>query len=297
MQLERIVVGVDFSEPSRAAARWVARHLAPKAEIALLHAVEIPVHPSFAPDVYPAWDKEWVDSEIARVREELADLGRELDGGRIRVEVSLGRPASEIAEFARKWKADLVVVGEHGRGAGLFARMGSTAERVIRCSAVPVLLARGMRPGAPRRVLVPLDESDTAGRLLKWGRFFRDAHEAKLIALHVLEPELHGHLSAVSTEAKVREIEARMREEAANWLKAELEKVGLDSSKVAVEVASGHPAIEILASARRGDCDLIVIGGRGAGAIARVLLGSVVSAVLRGSASPVLVVVDRGGCD
>jgi nucleotide-binding universal stress UspA family protein len=154
-----------------------------------------------------------------------------------------------------------------------------------------------MRPGVLRKVLVPLDESDTAGRLLAWGRFFRDAHGANLIALHVLEHELHGHLSAVSSEAKVREIEARMRAEAKTWLEAEVEKAGLDREQVAVEVAAGHPAIEILASARRRDCDLIVIGGRGAGAIARVLLGSVVSAVLRGSAHPVLVVVDRGGCD
>lgn len=47
MKIRRIVVGVDFREPSVAAARWTARELAPDAEIVLLHVVDVPRPPAF----------------------------------------------------------------------------------------------------------------------------------------------------------------------------------------------------------------------------------------------------------
>jgi nucleotide-binding universal stress UspA family protein len=47
-----------------------------------------------------------------------------------------------VAEAARQWKADLVVVGTHGRrGVGRML-LGSGAEQVIRLAPVPVLVIR-----------------------------------------------------------------------------------------------------------------------------------------------------------
>jgi hypothetical protein len=45
MKIRRIVVGVDFREPSVAAARWTALALAPQAEIVLVLAVDVPRTP------------------------------------------------------------------------------------------------------------------------------------------------------------------------------------------------------------------------------------------------------------
>jgi nucleotide-binding universal stress UspA family protein len=47
-----------------------------------------------------------------------------------------------IAEEARKWEADLVVVGTHGRHGIARALLGSGAEQVIRLAPVPVLVIR-----------------------------------------------------------------------------------------------------------------------------------------------------------
>lgn len=296
MKLERILIGVDFSEASLAAARWVTQHLASEAEVVLVHAIELPEFPSFAPDVFLPWDKEWATAEIDRVRPALGELATSLDGGRILPAIRVGQPAREIAMLAEEWSADLVVVGEHGRGGGLgglWTRLGSTAERVVRSSSAPVLLARGMPPGKPRRILAPIDHSEVAASVLGWARLLRETTGAELVAMHTLGFELHGRLSLVSTETKVRELERRALDETRRWLESRLGEAGIEPATARVEAGFGQPAIEILAAARRLACDLIVIGGRGAGAVARALLGSVVSTVLRGAGCPVLVVVDR----
>ena len=58
-----------------------------------------------------------------------------------------GRVAEAIVEQAKRWRADLIVMGTHGRRGFDRLLMGSNAELVARYSAVPVLLvpARGRR--------------------------------------------------------------------------------------------------------------------------------------------------------
>ena len=50
--------------------------------------------------------------------------------------------ADKIVGEARKWKADIIVLGTHGRRGLRRALMGSDAEQVVRSSTVPVLLVR-----------------------------------------------------------------------------------------------------------------------------------------------------------
>ena len=59
------------------------------------------------------------------------------------------RLAEVVAEEAGQWKADLIVVGTHGRrGIGRFL-MGSGAENILRLAPVPVLLVRAAEPSTP----------------------------------------------------------------------------------------------------------------------------------------------------
>jgi nucleotide-binding universal stress UspA family protein len=54
--------------------------------------------------------------------------------------------ASLIVEDAKKWKADLIVLGTHGRRGIKRLVMGSDAEEIVRTSPVPILLIRSKRP-------------------------------------------------------------------------------------------------------------------------------------------------------
>ena len=53
-----------------------------------------------------------------------------------------GRAADFIVAQARKWRADLIVLGTHGRRGVKRLVMGSDAEQVVRTTPVPVLLVR-----------------------------------------------------------------------------------------------------------------------------------------------------------
>ena len=60
------------------------------------------------------------------------------------------RAAVAILEEAKRWNADLIVMGTHGRRGINRILMGSDAELVVRSSSVPVLLARAVAPGKRR---------------------------------------------------------------------------------------------------------------------------------------------------
>ena len=54
-----------------------------------------------------------------------------------------GIPDAEIAQTAKEWKADVLVVGTHGRSGLTRVLLGSTAEALVRSGALPVLVVRG----------------------------------------------------------------------------------------------------------------------------------------------------------
>ncbi|HEX7043179.1 MAG TPA: universal stress protein [Burkholderiales bacterium] len=62
-----------------------------------------------------------------------------------------GRAADSIIDAAKKWRADLIVMGTHGRRGVNRMVLGSDAEIVIRTSPVPVLLVRGTKQSGRKR--------------------------------------------------------------------------------------------------------------------------------------------------
>ena len=56
------------------------------------------------------------------------------------------RTADVVLEHADAWKADLIVLGTHGRRGARRLFLGSDAEQIARGAAVPVLLVRGPEP-------------------------------------------------------------------------------------------------------------------------------------------------------
>ena len=67
------------------------------------------------------------------------------------IEVPGGRLGEVVADEARSWEADLVVVGTHGRRGVSRVLLGSGAEQVIRLAPVPVLAVRASEPAAAGR--------------------------------------------------------------------------------------------------------------------------------------------------
>lgn len=62
-----------------------------------------------------------------------------------------GRVADVVTGEAKKWRADLIVMGTHGRRGFSHVLLGSDAELVVRSAPVPVLLVRGSPPVKRKR--------------------------------------------------------------------------------------------------------------------------------------------------
>ena len=71
------------------------------------------------------------------------EAGIQFDTASIAVETPDRRICEAIEDEAKRWKADLIVVGTHGHRGFRHLLLGSVAEGVIRVASTPVLLVRG----------------------------------------------------------------------------------------------------------------------------------------------------------
>ena len=69
--------------------------------------------------------------------------GIEVDTKFVILEVLTQRICDAINEEAKRWPADLIVIGTHGRHGFNHLLLGSVAEGVIRLATKPVLVIRG----------------------------------------------------------------------------------------------------------------------------------------------------------
>jgi nucleotide-binding universal stress UspA family protein len=140
--IQRILVATDFSACSRAAADLAAdyaRRLG--ARLTVLHVWRMSPMVATATQVALADLVGPIESATrAELAAEVARLGAKLPT--VESELRNGAVWEEILDFARGGKADLIVLGTHGRSGLAHALMGSVAERVVRMSPVPVLTVR-----------------------------------------------------------------------------------------------------------------------------------------------------------
>lgn len=146
VRFDTILLPTDFSELAAAALPY-ARHLAEsfRAQLHSLHVVD---------EAYQYWNTMGPESmPIGPPPEEFLAIGRarmekfaaECLGGLNRPAVTavlLGRPFSEIVNYAKTQSVNLIVMGTHGRGAIAHMLLGSTTEKVLRKAPCPVLTVR-----------------------------------------------------------------------------------------------------------------------------------------------------------
>lgn len=140
IQLQRILVPVDFSEKSERALDY-AIELAKKvgARITLVHAYEIPVYGFTDATLVATPDLAARLSDAAQKTLDALVESRRDRGVPMQAVLRNGVAWEEIAAVAKESQADLIVIGTRGRRGLARALLGSVAESVIRTSDVPVL--------------------------------------------------------------------------------------------------------------------------------------------------------------
>ncbi len=146
LELRQILVPVDFTETSERALSYaveVARKF--EASITVLHAYQIPVY-GFPDGAYiTAADVAAQLSTAAQGRLDSIIESQKLAGVPIVSVLRDGVAWEEINAVAQEIKADLIIIGTHGRRGLARALLGSVAENVIRTAKIPVLVIHGPR--------------------------------------------------------------------------------------------------------------------------------------------------------
>lgn len=280
VQQQTIVVGYDSSPESYAALSWARRHAGPDDRIVLLYAWEVPIVVGY--DVAVVIDVGEIEVQAQRMLDDL--IAAEGDD---RLDSSLRRGHAGRALVAECEEADLVVVGHRGESR-MSMLLGSTANYVIHHTDRPVVVIRGAEVTSTSHVVVGVDEidgdDDPSVRALRW-------------ALHVPGIDrvtvVHGWSLPPLAVAPF---------DATGWNSEDMDDLALEAARRALDAAGPVPdGVDVTCESGRGngafvlidrskDADLVVVGRRGRGGVAEMLLGSTSAVVAAHAHSPVAIV-------
>lgn len=284
-RIETIVAGVGSvgeSDPTLLAALGLARRSG--AALHLVHAFEFPRIFTLEPGaeaMYP----DAATRMAADLRESLSQAVRSLPGGESAAcHVHPGSPGEAIRRVSAQVKADLVVVGAAAGSRLGRAILGTTAQRVLREVAVPVLVVRAPIDGTAGRVLLTTDLTELSGLV----------HERALDLVEALftsgEPTLRSLLVLAFDVAPPPLAETMLQRTARAELEAFLGERGRRRLEVEPVLRTGSAAAEIVREAGEWPADLLVVGTHARHGVQRLLLGSVAEACVRDAPCNVLAI-------
>jgi nucleotide-binding universal stress UspA family protein len=290
----RILVATDFSTGAQLAMRRAAAlPLARAAGVELVHAL-------------PARDPSMARLDVLLERDGRHRLGRAVEAVRralrgrpdVRVSATLvrGPAAVEIVRLAERRGAELIVIGRRGQGRLRHLLLGSVAERVVRLSGPPVLVASASAKRPYRRLLAAVDFQATSRRALQAALRLAAGELRRACLVHVLET-VHPIVlrRAGADERQVRAQLAAARARARTGVRDLIASLPQVPGRWTTILCAGDPRHVILAEIERVRPDLVALGTRGLQGLRRVLLGSVAESVLRRMRCEVVVVAGPGG--
>ena len=292
MNIDKVVVGMDFGDAAIGAATWVHEAFAPDARLIFVHALE-PDRDRFLPQATYATSLEVSLNEAAAER--AREIGRLLTGRSTRVEVRSGRAHDVIREIAAKERADLIVVGPHGDQSSTSPFLGTTADRLVRTTTVPVLIGGRRRADEfERRVVVGVDASPITPSVLAWAEHASDALNARVTAVYALKPAVNSHTLAMARtgagDEGISPAESRAMQGERDWLRRAGSLAGIDPARLDCDALFGEAAESIIETAKRQNASLIIVGRRESIGRLPALLGRTLRHVLHEAECALLVV-------
>ncbi|SMF63913.1 Nucleotide-binding universal stress protein, UspA family [Tistlia consotensis] len=268
--MKSILIATDLSARSdRALDRALLLAREQQAALTVLHVVE---------DRGPDAAVERQEAEAGRaIGAYLAARGGGLE---VAVEVKVGEADREILRLAQRRGADLVVLGAH-RVAADDSFTGSTAWKVLRDSALPVLLVQEAALAPYRKVAVGFDFSGFSEAALRLALRF-DPEE--LIVIHAFHVPYGGFLKGSETRSDVR---GQHEEDLARAVEAALAALPSEEAAAAAKVrierrlSRGEIVTGLWDHCAHGRSDLLAIGTHGRSGLAHAVFGSVAESLLR----------------
>ena len=246
LRIKRILVPTDFSEAGTLAFEYsvqLARMC--KAEIYLLHVIESPnySHSMYHPEVMVRWEEdtdELVHDQLQKVVNEIKSRYTVYP----KMIVERGNVTAGIARVAGKRKADLIIMGAHGRrGFGDYT-IGSNAGKTLAKSNCKVItLRQSSRLTGFKSIVMPVDDSNftmlKADHMVKWAKKFK----SQIHSLELLDPT--EEIDEEIFEMKIEKAEHVFQKEGVNYVRR--------------MIRSTHLAEEAVHYAESVDADLIAV--------------------------------------
>lgn len=279
----RIVVPLDGSELSERVLPYV-RHLAETFEstIELVHAVQ-------TEDIPKNLVAEIKQQSISHLERIAGTFPPQLKPGCI---VDSGHAAEAIINAADTQEGSLIVMATHGYSGLQRWFLGSTAHKVVQAATSPVLLVpAGIEEGPDGnlaefdKVIVPLDGSPLAERILPYAIDLCKALNMELIVVRAYNPQFPG------TSIRMHEVEGIVHDSAENYVAEKVQELKNEGvKKVSYKVLRGIPARQITDFALATPRSLTAMCTHGRHGVGRWVLGSVTDAVIHSLEEPLLVI-------
>ena len=207
------------------------------------------------------------------------------------------KPATAILDYARREHIDLMVIGTHGVHGVRRLWLGSVAEQIVHQAPCHVLVVHERdegeaSPQAIKRLLAPIDFSDTSRALLRRARALAATYDAEIDLLHVIETP--SFLKPITGLATLGDLAPDVGAKAEAYLNRLRDESGNPSITVRTHLEEGNPASRIVQFAQEHNTDLIVIATHGLSGMKRFFLGSVTERVVRAAPCPVFCVKING---
>src|SRR5258708_2999088 len=293
LKIKLILCPIDFSEFSVSAyqhALSVAEHY--QAKLVGQHIVELWGHTSAGFAASAGVYEEYRQALRESGKKQLQEFVESHPHDEIQPElvVQTGVAADSILSLAQLQKADVIVMGTHGRRGFDRLMLGSVTDRVMRTAPCPVLVASKPPQGSGAvgkerghvhhlsRILFCADFSENSERALKYAISATAEYDAELTLLHVLE--------GVPSRAKTEEALAAVAERLDKLMPPE----GRKTPKIKTAVRIGKPYEQIVQFAGDAQIDLVAMGVRGRGALDVAVFGSTTYRVMQLGSCPVLAV-------
>lgn len=287
------VVGIDGSSEAVGAARWaVARAGQTGAKVTLLCAYALASYNASALDGgFAMLDDETLREGAQRAVDEASAQIKEETGVEVETRVEPGDPTTVLTDASRR--VDLVVLGSRGRGGVADRLLGSVSAALpgrAKCPTVVVPQHKSGKPFTPvERIVVGTDGSEVASNALRLAVSEALVWDAKLTAIAAIPISSGvGFMSWLPAIMNRAEIVDDVKQGLDKALK---EVVDGRSVRVSGHALDGSPAA--LLTEFSTAVDLIVVGSRGRGGFAGLVLGSTSQTVLEHSTCPVMVVPSK----